>query len=521
MNPASRFVSHTSETLPRQLWASAYRLRATAHTDAPQCEDACRREFSTYLVKHAEFKPWPCQQTLATALQGERLISILKARQLGVSTGLAAYAWWVARFQPSSLVLLMSKGEREAVEFLRKVKEAMRMDEAHTLPPLASSQTQLLFPNNSRIIALPSTEDAGIGYTATVVVCDEHAFHPYAEANFAAVKPTIDAGGQLVSVSTANGMGNFYHTTYLDAKTGKNGFSPIFFPWWQRPDRDDDWYGSMTREYSTHQLHQNYPRDDVEAFVQSGRPVFSSDYLLPTERPELDPIHWPKALRGMDGLRIWQAPRRHRSERYYLLGADPAEGLAHGDYSALEVIDSQSGEQVLEMAGHWEPDQFAERIHAVTKCYQGKLGVERQNHGHAVLLRLRQLGTKGLYYEIPRETQKKRMRAGLVGWLTSSASKPIMIDELEEAIRRSFLTIHSDILQHEALSYQHYPNGSTGAPQGMTDDRVIALAIAWQMRKHTRQKDKQVQEPEFMTTAHFKKMSATKTKRRFLIGHGH
>ncbi len=55
------------------------------------------------------FRLWPAQADVAAVLQSERLVVMLKARQLGMSWLVTAYALWLMVFRPAASVLLFSK----------------------------------------------------------------------------------------------------------------------------------------------------------------------------------------------------------------------------------------------------------------------------------------------------------------------------------------------------------------------------------------------------------------------------
>jgi hypothetical protein len=236
-------------------------------------------------------------------------------------------------------------------------------------------------------------------------------------------------------------------------------------------------------------VHSEYPREPEEAFVQTGRPVFGKEYL-DRHRALCDvPIpvkNWPDAFRGWDAeeLRLFDLPKLgHR----YIAGADVAEGLEHGDYSSLSVFDADLPRptEVLTLHGHWPPDRFAELIAGVARLYPGLYCIERNNHGLATILHCRRLGVKGLYAERPVLNKAGvEIEPGKLGWLTSSVTKPLMIDGLEEALRLFQIELRDATAIPELTFYQTQKDGSTGAPAGQWDDRVIRLAIAVQMRKY-------------------------------------
>lgn len=152
-----------------------------------------------------KFELWDHLIDLARLFATNRLIIILKARQVGCSWLVAAYALWTAMYHPGSLVLLLSKGELEAKALLEKCSTIHQLLPPWLKVPAKGGTTEMRFSAmGSKILALPSTKDAGRSETATLVIQDEAWFHEWLEDNYAAVSPTIDEGGQLVILSTAN-----------------------------------------------------------------------------------------------------------------------------------------------------------------------------------------------------------------------------------------------------------------------------------------------------------------------------
>ena len=68
--------------------------------------------------------------------------------------------------------------------------------------------------------------------------------------------------------------------------------------------------------------------------------------------------------------------------------------------------------------------------------------------------------------------------------MTTARSKPLIIDRLNAAIRDDDITISDADTIQELKTYVVEDNGSTNALAGCHDDRVMALAIAWEMLRH-------------------------------------
>jgi hypothetical protein len=165
-----------------------------------------------------------------------------------------------------------------------------------------------------------------------------------------------------------------------------------------------------------------------------------------------------------------------------------AEGLEHGDYSVLTVLDAEASPrpvQVLTLRGHRPPDVFAEKLAAVAQLYPGLYGIERNNHGLATILACQRLRMRGLHHEKPViSPEGVELEPGKPGWCTSASSKTVIIDGLEQPLRLFQIELRDPGMLDELRIYRTHPDGKTGAPSGRCDDRVMALAIAVQMLKY-------------------------------------
>ena len=170
------------------------------------CFELARRRFADFLpyvkivssgVGLVPLELWNHIKETVSDLEIHRLLEIAKSRQIGFTTIFSAYALWHGMFIPSALALDISKGERDAHEFLDKSKAIWEI-----LPPelqvergLPDNREQMTFTNGGRILALPSTEDAGRGLSPTLAIFDEADFHEYLEAAYNSVKPGLDDRG--------------------------------------------------------------------------------------------------------------------------------------------------------------------------------------------------------------------------------------------------------------------------------------------------------------------------------------
>ena len=178
-------------------------------------------------------------------------------------------------------------------------------------------------------------------------------------------------------------------------------------------------------------------------------------------------------------LTVWREPV---SGHAYCMGVDTAEGLVHGDYSCVQVLDVRSGEQVAVWHGHIPPDTWANEVYNLTLWYNDALTcVESNNHGLTTITQLRHLGHPNLFRKrmLNRSTTKVSQE---FGGKTTRTSKPLLIDDLGMALRSGELTIQDRYTLAELRTYTRNERGSMGGSPH--DDRVMALALSNEMRQY-------------------------------------
>lgn len=418
----------------------------------------------------------------------ERYSICLKARQIGFSTIAAAFCFWLTYFYPDRAIVMLSKTERDAVKLLAKAKYGARFLPDWIKfrgPVMQINQTKMEFSNESYLESLPSASDPARGESVYTVVVDEMGQLPNSDEAWAAIEPIADVGGRVIMLGTANGEGNLFHTLWQGSQTGSNRFRGLFFPWWANG-RDDDWYEQKKRDLPPWQLAQEYPSNPDEAFLRSGHPVFDVEMLqsLEARAPQRGQL-----VRASDGevmftdsengpFRIWRFPEKGKR---YVIGADVAEGLEHGDFSCAYVIEAKSHEVVACYHDRIDSDLFGtEILYNLGQWYNRALiGVESNNHGLTTNKALHRLGYTPLYRQRPVNKRGNPSAGDILGWRTTNVSKPLAIDELNRSLREGEMRFWDNEGHVELRSFVREGDGKMhGSPH---DDRVMSLAIANQM----------------------------------------
>lgn len=355
-----------------------------------------------------------------------------------------------------------------------------------------------------------------------------------------------EPGTEVILESTANGVGGAFYDYVMDAYKGEGEFILIFSPWYWEPgyqqtpppgftrnaeeqvlaalvaDHPDGpefrftltdaqlaWRRKKIRELKSSDLfRQEYPSHVHEAFLASGRPVFDVPAILAakaycrlpikllryqrkpdelteetnTHELELDDPDNPKSYSfdSVAGLiQIWAEPI---PGHLYSVGADVAEGLEKGDFSSLDIHNEQ-GIQVAHYHGKCDPTTFAHLLNKIGRMYNNAfLGPERNNHGHAVVAKLKELEYPNLYKQEELEEERERETEKL-GWLTTSKSKPLIIGQLSSLIIEENTGILCAHTLEQCLTYVYDAKGAMGARDGCYDDCVMSYAISLEMNK--------------------------------------
>ena len=176
----------------------------------------------------------------------------------------------------------------------------------------------------------------------------------------------------------------------------------------------------------------------------------------------------------------------YKLDHEYVIGADVSEGYGR-DSSVIQVLDITTGDQVKEFeSNRCPPAILAKLIYDEGKTAgHCRVAPERNSIGVAVITELRSLD----YPEIYREKTIDKVSDRPVhkyGWQTNSKTKATMLFEFKRDFEAGHIGINSLPLLREMRNYTKEEVTTVSFDPEMSQhfDRVIAMAIAWQMRKH-------------------------------------
>ncbi len=470
-----------------------------------------------------------------------------KSRQLGVSTLIEAFIFALITRYPNRFALVAAHSIESARTIFSMTQRFHRHLPHEEATPLFRSNVRLIeypAPHYSRIqIDTAANKNLGRGGTLHYVHASEVAFWEQPEEPILAINQSIPQHWDTLVFweSTANGVHNLFHRTWVAAQRGETDMEPIFLSWKGFPeyslpvaprerlyltaeekeykkryrvDREQIKWVRYTRMNQCHnsweKFHQEYPVAPHLAFIFTAMPWFSQEVI----QEMLDGTACPPERRGYlefssrepsvprfvdddDGpLEIWKPPGPTLS---YSLGMDVGEGVG-ADYTVIQVICNETGEVVARYRSNRVRAELVGVDAYLLGCwyYFGLLGIERNGPGLATLAVCERglseypqmTGYPQLYYhtftdrKIPEQTRR-------LGWITDRASKEAMLNRVTRALESRRLTIFSKTTLLEMQGFVWDAEKKTfrqnyKAPGSKLahDDEIMALAIANEMRTH-------------------------------------
>ena len=509
--------------------------------------------------QNIRFKLNAPQRRLLAVMEGQRLaqkpirVVLLKARQWGGSTLVQMYMAWfqlVLHMGWNSLICGHKHNTSRAIRqmfrlLLRNYPDDLKnADDGETLRFAnyeGSRDIQQVTGRDCLVVCGSSrSEDAVRGFNLAMAHLTEVAFwassamHDPEDVMRSVLGTVLPEPDTIVVLeSTANGVGNFFHTEWLRAQSGHSDKVAVFVPWYEielyrQPVSDpaalwasldeyerrlwDDgctleqlaWYHSKRKEYSTHtQMMEEFPSNDIEAFANTGNCVFDLgqlNRLRQSCRPPLltgdiegawlapGKVHLVESQRGP--LHVWRHPQYDGTVERYLVTVDVGGRSDKSDWSVMCVIDMSNRrdhppEVVAQWRGHIDHDLLAWKAVHLAQYYNNALLVIESNtletdytegDGGQYILNVIGRQYANLYYRSRNGKGSKKY-----GFHTNRQTKRQAIYALIAAVREGSYIEHSHDAIDEMATYELTRHGGFEAMPGHHDDMLMTRAMALQV----------------------------------------
>lgn len=512
--------------------------------------------------RHIPFRLNRPQRRVVAILEGmrERKVPIrmimLKARQWGGSTLVQIYMAWIqivhhthwnsvicGHLKDASAAIkgMYSRLLREYPEQFLESGKAMRFktfEKSNNVSEIAGRECLV-------VSASSGSQEAMRGYDISMAHLTEVSFwrstnQKSPESLISAVcgSVALEPDTVIVLESTANGVGNYFHTEWLRSKAHLSDKEAVFVPWYEIEiyrmrvndvnallDAMDDyevnlwkkgltlemiaWHHAKRKEYTTHaQMMTEYPTDDIEAFSNTTNCVFNPEGVEKL-RYDCYPATWVGELDadGREGVnaiqnirfepspqgkfKIWKMPdpvSHPAPDRYYVV-VDVGGMSESSDYSVIAVLDRFSAEGrpeiVAQWRGHTYHDILAWKAVQIAKWYCNALLIIESNtleaehtegDGSSFILDLIASVYRNLYRRKPSPSDPERSRR--YGFHTNRRTKDDAIYWQIKMVRDGRYIEHDEDALEEYSCYERKSNGSYGAKSGHHDDILMTRSIA-------------------------------------------
>jgi phage FluMu gp28-like protein len=437
------------------------------------------------------------QRRCVQEYESNRFNIISKFRQGGLTTVTVLWCMWRCMFKLDETIMVLSKSDREAIAAGENVKRALAELPAWLRPEMdKNNDHQKLFTETGCKLFF-YTPEAARGRSITYLVLDEAAFIPQMDKYWKAMFPTISTGGHCITISTVNGVGNWYYDIYQEAKKKQNDFNVIELDYWEHPEYNDPVWVKGTRA----QLgEKGWLQEVMRDFLGAGESYIPTDIVVDLDlvTQQIEPLRmlfpqWnnldeareqriidmEKWVRG--ALHVWREPIDGRE---YIMGIDCAAGLGgDNDNSVIQVIDAVTCEQVAEFYSNMcPPYNFSQIVSMIGRLYNNAMIVVEDNGGYgtSVLDKLQH----DFFYENLFEASQGTSKNPKPGIKTTHSNRPKFLELIQTRLINKSMAIRSRRLVKELKGFVW--NSATKraeASKGFHDDAIMALCLALYARE--------------------------------------
>ena len=447
-----------------------------------------------------------------------------KYRQAGVSTVTAA---WVSKKiqladeESPERVLIIANKRDTAIELANKIRHFLgQWPEWMNVgfSPDKNSESRFRMNNGSEVKAVATSPDALRSYTPTMLIFDEAAFIEAGEDFWSACMASLSTGGKVILISTPNGFDPIYYGIYEPALRGENDFHVTDLRWFKdtRYTKDLKWvkvedivHYMLNRDlYNDDEITSpDHTFDNYEKLLEEGYKPYSSWFLAMSKKFKYNKRRISQELEcdflgsgdsvipSSIQMNILKNMIRQPIEKYmkgqfwqwkepveghrYIMGVDVSRGDSE-DSSAINIIDFDEREQVVEYIGKIPPDDLASIAYKWGILYKAFIVIDiTGGMGVATSRKLQEFNYKDMYIDGINtqniwEYNSKAMDK--IPGINFNNKRTLIVSAFEEQLRHNF-QVRSERLMAEVNTFV-YLNGRPDHMKGKHDDSIMSIAIA-------------------------------------------
>lgn len=438
--------------------------------------------------KFVKFKPNFAQLRLLDAVGKNNWVYALKARQVGITTGVAAINFWKALFTKNYKVAVVAHTSKSAknifeiyASYYNNLPEWLRV------PTKAANVNEIVFTSGSAIKVSSATSESLRGSTYNSLHLSEFAFYDDIPKTMASILQTATKNALVILETTPNGQNEAKSIWDED-----NGYEKVFISW-----MDNEKYVSNKSPKTTYEFveeflnglrltkeqrnwvyeiyetriggdfnlfKQEFASDPTTCFIASGENYFNIQFA----------VNSPTT-----GYLEFGNKQKYST---YLMGVDVSGGSKTGDYSAFVVLDTTDPERIEIVASYYErvsPSTFSLIVEETAKHFNALVVVENNSYGLSVLEHLEKAEYPFIYRKVKFDKIADKFLQTL-GFHTTAQTRPFLLAKLQKYVNERKINIIDPRLQFEINTFVYSANGRPEASGKKHDDIIFATALALQ-----------------------------------------
>lgn len=369
-----------------------------------------------------------------------------KSRQIGFSMALANRAYLRGQNKRGFEVLYTSVGERQATEWLDKIRTLLILD---NVEPIIDKNIMIKLPNGSRFIALPQNPSTTRSYSPDEIYLDEFAHWQKDKAMLTALAPSLtrkDKKRIMIIGSTCFGKQGEFHRIW----------------------EDDETFQKNTINLQT-AISMGCPIDmDSCRGLVPDEVAFQQEYMCQFTEDAYS--YFPYSLiksRWNNDLTNWNEEDMRKCKNPLYAGYDPAKFQDSGVFIVTEKVDKKF---ITRHIREWKRISYTQQLEYIKKFMK---------EGKITMLRMDRTGVGEKLYEDLNAAFPSRVE----GVTFTNSSKEKMIIDLRVLFQDALIEIPYNMnLSNQLHSLQKIVTESKNVRYthkgGAHDDYVWALALA-------------------------------------------
>ncbi len=442
----------------------------------------------------------PKQEAIINTFMTDHYVIINGSRQTGKTFAVVLLFSWLTLFFSNYRIALISKKGEATYSLIKEIKDCLtHVNEPFTVEfgtgntkasdTAKNIESYFALKNSSEVrgitVKADKPEEAGRSMRSGAIFVDEAAFVTDIDEIMRGLESTtnriflsyekIKYPHGIIIASTPNGttgIGQWYYQQWINAEADRSKYKPIKFHWSEVPDYTEEWFKNKTKGLDTRTIAQEYNLE----FLGSTSSFFDDEIIRKLQDPALDVTPKKVHLLLNYNLSVFEP---FNPAYTYLIGVDSATAFG-SDFSAIEIIEFETSNQVAEFIGKCTVDELCQLVEAVAQLYPNSLIIPETNGlGNQVIEYLSKHNIlRSKTFKQPIKDVNTNTIKYKYGLTLTSENRPILLEQIYTIIAEDATKVRSRALKLQLIGLEN----KNGKIEGQPDDGVFALGFTYLVR---------------------------------------